>query len=381
MPHLEVREHSLVLSQPRSLDDVFDGRDKAGERLGEECNAFITGWWEEHVHGHIAYLQPYQAIVEEDSGWLLTDNRGHWVRPLAANSGAVCAVEFVPASKFPSLCHTRQELERASPLGFGPTRMRPGWDVFECNDSSVLAEEQAHCSAEPTAATLATLKTTEHGAILERPRHTIEIDRVWHRLAQQEGLIPERDIEAYAIGWWQERDPRGGPYGVVSLAFDSPEPIWGFHHPAGTTDARWMYMDSWPIDLKPLPANAGPAYWAVEFVRRGHKPTLRTRELDEVPPRRKVDGISARSPANDPVVLEGGELARLSPAGRAIVSQPLPVLAGLCGLKDVPRIVAFVWDCATWVTESVAADEPWPVAHRRYWEYIWATHQRGRYHA
>lgn len=307
---------------------------------------------------------------------MLTQNRGHLVRPLPNHPDAVCAVEFVPLGQRASLRYARVDLVQGSPLGFGPTRMLPGWDAVRCTAPAV---EQEHAAAPPAPETLQILRRTAHGAVLECPGHTIEIDRVWHWLARQENLVAERDIEAYATGWWQERDPRGGPHGVVNLAYTTPQLIWGFHHPFGTTSARWMYLDDWPIDIKPLPTSAGTAFWAVEFVRRGQRPTLTVPSLTEAVPHRKIDGVPNRSPGKNVMVLAGGDATHLSPTGRAIVNQPLPVLAGLCGLKHATQIVAFAWDCATWVTDHLEADEVWPAAHQRFWEHLWQSDQRARY--
>lgn len=125
-----------------------------------------------------------------------------------------------------------------------------------------------------------------------------------------------------------------------------------------------MYLDQWPIDVKLLPARAGKAFWAVEFVLRGKQLTLTDSDLTTAVPQRKVDGVSAKAQGNDPIVLVGGDPARLNPAGHAIVSQPLPVLAGLCRLKEDDGCDAFAWDCARWVTDHAIADKAWPAAHR-----------------
>lgn len=376
MPHLEAREHSLIWHQPHEVDEILHAWDRANKHFGAACSAHVLGWWEEYTHGHIVYPSPYYYIVGEEDGWLLTENRRHWVRPSVAYRDAVCAVEFVPLNMSPSLRYALADLERGSPFGFGPTRMRPGWDAVGCVDPN---PEREHSEADPQPETLQALQWTSHGAVLTCPGHSIEIDRVWHWLARQDGLIAERDIEAYAVGWWQERDPGGSSYGVVHLAFDAPEHIWGFHHPVGTTHARWMYLDQWPIDVKPLPASAGSAFWAVEFVRRGQQPTLALPDLTNAVPRRKVEGIPARSPANNSAVLAAGNMALLNSTGRGLVSQPLPVLAGLCGLKDVERIIAFAWDCATWATDNEIPGEAWPAAHCRFWQHLWESGQRDRY--
>lgn len=368
MPHLELREHSLVWHQPTNASEIFHAWERSNEHFGTECAAYVVGWWEEVVHGHIVYPSANYYIVVEDDSWLLTENRKHWVRPSAVYRDAVCAVEFVPLGQRRSFRYALADLERGSPFGFEPTRMRPGWDAVGCSDPKW---EREHSQALPKPETLRALQRTAHGAVLPYPDHSIEIDRVWHWLARQDGLIAERDIEAYAIGWWQERDHAGGSYGVVNLAFNAPERIWGFHHPAGTTNARWIYFDQWHIDLKPLPVSAGKAFWAVEFVRHGQSPTVVVPDLTDAVPRRRVEGIATRSPANDPAVLVGGNPALLSLAGQAIVSQPLPVLAGLCGLKETDQIVAFAWDCARWVTDHAVAGEAWPAAHRRFWAHRW----------
>lgn len=359
---------SIIFHQPETSDEILYAWKKADEHFGTECAAYMAGWWEEWVHGHIVYPSAKFWVAREQDGWLFTENRGHWIRPAVNFPEAVCAVEFTPLKKQSSFRYALADLERGSPFGFGPTRMRPGWDAVGCVDPE---PERKHSEANPDPETLQTLQRTTHGAVLPCPRHSIEIDRVWHWLARQDGLIVERDIEAYAIGWWQERDLCGMQYGVVHLAFDTPERIWGFHHPAGTTNARWIYFDKWRIDVKPLPKSAGDAFWAVEFVRRGLQPTLAAPDLTLAVPRRKLNGVSAKAPANDPVVLAGGNPEILSPVGREIVSQPLPVLAGLCDLKDIAQIAAFAWDCATWITAHPVAGESWPAAHRRFWQHRW----------
>lgn len=376
MSQLEALEHSLVWHQPVSVSEIWTAWDRADAHFGERCGAYPLGWWQEIVHGAIVYPKAEVWIAEANDDWLLTENRKHQLRLLRPAQGAVCAVEFVPLGKQPAYRYALADLEAGSPLGFGLTRRFPGWDIVGCDDPAPYRE---YAEAAPAPETLQGLRRTAHGAILMQPSHTIEIDRVWYWLARQDGLVAERDIEAYAIGWWQERDVKGGPYGVVNLAFDTPQQIWGFHHPPGAPSARWMYLDRWPIDVKPLPANAGKAFWAVEFVRRGRKPTLTTPDCLTDIPRRSVTGIPARSPAQNPVVLAGGDSTRLSSTGRAIVSQPLPVLAGLCGLKDSAAIIAFAWDCARWVTENPVADDTWPSAHRRFWTYLWENGQRNRY--
>jgi hypothetical protein len=377
MPHLEQLQHSVVWHQPESIDEIVAAWDKAVEHFHDEgCAAYVAGWWQEQVHGHIVYPIAQYEISGIDGDWFLTENRKHRVTLLEGNPGAVCAVEFVPHDRKPSFRYTLADLERDSPLGFGPTRMRPGWDIIGCDDPRPYRQD-SEIAPEPE--TLQSLQRTANGAILPCPVHTIEIDRVWHWLVQAAGLIAEHDIEAYVIGWWQERDFKGGPHGVVNLAFATPQRLWGFHHPPGAPNARWMYLDNWPIDVKPLPASAGAADWAVEFVRRGESPTLTTWNLMQSIPVRKVDGIPARSSASDPTVLTAGDVSKLSPIGRAVVSQPLPVLAGLCGLKDRSRIIAFAWACATWVTAHPVAQEEWPAAHCRFWAFLWQSGQRKQY--
>lgn len=377
MPRLEALAHSLVWHQPTSVEEIIDAWDHAAEHFDDDgCAAYVAGWWQEATHGYIAYPKPHYELVGIDENWLLTENRKHRLQLLPIERGAVCAVEFVPNGRAPSFRYSLADLEGCSPLGFGPTRTLPGWDIVGCDDPTPYRE---YAALSPATGTLRDVRRTTQGAVLPRPSHTIEIDRIWHWLAGEKGLVAERDIEAYAIGWWQERDYNGGPHGVVNLAFDTPQRIWGFHHPPDAPNARWMYLDDWPIDVKPLPTAAGNADWAVEFVRRGQRPTLATPNLTMAVPIRKVDGISARAPAADPVVLTRGDMAKLSSVGRAIVSQPLPVLAGLCGLKEISRIVAFAWECADWVTAHPIAHERWPAAHCRFWKAIWQSGQRDRY--
>ena len=377
MPHLQTLQHSQVWHQPTSIDEIVEAWDRAAEHFGDDgCAAYVAGWWQEATHGHIAYPIAQYEISGIDEDWLLAGNRKHQLQPMLDNPNAVCAVEFVPNDRAPAFRYALADLERDSPFGFGPTRMLPGWDIVGCDDP---APYRMHAALAPATDTLRAVRRTVQGAVLACPSHTIEIDRVWHWLAREEGLIAERDIEAYAIGWWQERDYNGSSYGVVNLAFDTPQRIWGFHHPPEAPNARWMYLDDWPIDVKPLPTAAGKANWAIEFVHRGQRPTLATPDLTTAVPVRKVEGIPARTPAPDPAVLVGGALQKLSPVGRALVSQPLPVLAGLCGLKEISRIIAFAWECADWVTAHPIVGEQWPAAHCRFWKALWQSGQRDHY--
>lgn len=377
MSSLQALEHTLVWHRPETNAEVFEAWNRAAEFLGDEdCAAYVTGWWQEETHEVILYPSPTAYIVNATDDWLVTDNRRHRLSPLPLGQGAACAVEFVPTGKAPAFRYALADLAEGSPLGYALTRMRPGWDIIGCDDPAPFRE---YAEMEPDPETLRSVRPTPSGAILECPTHTIEVDRLWHRLARQAGLVAERDIEAYAIGWWQERDYRGGPHGAVNLAFSTPQQIWGFHHPPGAPKARWMYLDAWPIDTKPLPASSGPAWWAVEFVQRGHEPTLRAPDLTLQVPRRKLDSASSCSPAPDPLVTSRGALTSLSPVARALVEQPLPVLAGLCGLKDLGAIATFAWECAAWVTANPVDGEQWPSAHLRYWSWLWTTNQRDRY--
>jgi len=115
MPNLEAHEHSLILHQPQSLEIIGEAWEQAVARFGAECDVCLVGWWQEQVHGHIVYPTATCLITGGDDSWLLTENRGHRVRPLTNNQNAVCAVEFVPFGKSPSLRYGRSALERGSP--------------------------------------------------------------------------------------------------------------------------------------------------------------------------------------------------------------------------------------------------------------------------
>src|SRR5689334_16144654 len=124
MPHLEQLQHSLVWHQPETIDEIVAAWDRAAEHFDdEECAAYVVGWWQESIHGHIAYPVPLYEISGIDGDWLLTENRKHRVQLLANNPNAVCAVEFVPSAQAPAFRYALADLERDSPLGFGPTRM------------------------------------------------------------------------------------------------------------------------------------------------------------------------------------------------------------------------------------------------------------------
>jgi hypothetical protein len=241
-------------------------------------------------------------------------------------------------------------------------------DIVTSGDVLYPEEYFAHAGAEPDPKVLAQLERTPHGAILWQPNHSIHIDRVWHYLARTQGLIAQKDIEAYAIGWWQERNIKGSTStGAYYLAFDQPQRLWGFHHPPGLTRASWIYWYEWFTDMKPLPKAAGEATWAVEFVRKGEQPTLQTVDLVSHIPQRSVSGVSRQQPLTESqLAAVGSKKAAVSDQGKALLHLPIRELAGMFWSQDVKHIAQQAWECAVWITQHPVHNEPLPVAVRRY---------------
>jgi hypothetical protein len=251
-------------------------------------------------------------------------------------------------------------------------------DIVTRGDAIYPEEFIEHAEKDPDPEVLEQLESTQNGAILWHPNHSIHIDRVWHYLARKQGLLAQRDIEAYAIGWWQERSPYNSTStGAVYLAFDTPQRLWGFHHPPGLTRASWIYWYDWFTDMKPLPKAAGQATWAVEYVRKGEQPTLQTVDLVSHIPQRSVKAISRNQQLTAAQIASvGGDITKVSPQAESILNLPIRELAGIFWSQDVDTIARQAWECALWVTQNPVEGEPFPAAARRYHVSRW---ERGDY--
>lgn len=390
MVYQEHEQHSIV-ERPETTDIVEQAYNQAKAQWGAESCCWVIGWWEVWNWGagightaYIAYPKSHYSIDGFEDGWIYTENRGHWLRPPTDCGGTYWAVECLAPQHYQHLeTIPIALLERGSPIGYGPTRMFPLEDIVTGGKAFTEAENrkpayyQAHVQQEPSPAVLEQVLMTAQGAILYRPRHSLDIDRVWYHLARTWGCQAERDIEAYLVGWWQERNPHHPPTSAVYLAFEKPRRVLGFHHPPRTTEARWIYLYNWYSEVRPLPKAAGPAEWAVEYVMKGETPVLQHLDLTTYVPQRKIVGVASDallSPAQ--IAAVHGDEAWVNALGKTILHLPIATLAGLCWSTDLDTIARFAWHCARWVTSQQYEHEIWPVAVRRYHQWLWDT---GRY--
>jgi hypothetical protein len=383
-------EHTFVLERPASVDEILIMSGEVIDRWKSQCGLWVIGWWEVWNWGegigddpaYIAYPRSNYYVKKFQKGWMLTENRGHWLRPPPEGCTAYWAIEGVQfgyEKERQGALLPIETLEPGSPIGYGPTRMFPMEDVGTHGYTIYPERYEEYVEKRPDPYVLEQLQATPNGAIFWQPSHSIHIDRVWHYLAHEQGLLAQRDIEAYAIGWWQERNPYSPAVGGVYLAFDTPQRLWGFHHPTSRSKTAWMYWYDWFTDMKPLPKTAGPAVWAVEYVRKGEQPTLQTVDLVSEVPQRLVHDIFRKQHLTDEQITSvGGDLALVSPQGEAILQLPIRELAGMFWSQDVDVIARQAWECALWVTQHPVAGEPLPVSMRRYHASRW---ERGIYGA
>lgn len=113
-------------------------------------------------------------------------------------------------------------LDAGSPFPYTLTRMLLGWDIVNCVDRYPY---QQHAQKVPDQAALASVQPTPYGWLFDRPKSSLSIERVWYWLARTNGLIAERDIAAYALGWFRIDRSKGWQ------AYPTPQRIHGFHHP------------------------------------------------------------------------------------------------------------------------------------------------------
>lgn len=382
-------DHRFVLEQPATFEEIADAYDQAVKRWNEKnWSLWVIGWWEVWNWGegigrgpaYIAYPHTHYYVQNYKDGWMLTENRGHWLRPLPANCTAYRAIQGL-ALEHEHKQYLRtiplERLEPGSPIGYGPTRKFPMQDIVTDGYTLNPDEYIEHSQTSPDPQVIKNLQRTPHGAILWQPDHSRQIDRVWYHLAREHGIQAEKDIEAYAIGWWQERSWKHSSTGAMYLAFDTPQRLWGFHHPPGMPKASWIYWYDWYRDMKPLPQAAGKANWAVEYVFKGQQPTLQQIDLVSQVPQRNVKGIKRDERLNDAqIAAVGGSLSQVNDQGKTLLKQPIRVLAGLFWEEDCDAIARRAWECAEWITNNPVANEPWPVAVRRHHQWRW---EHGKY--